>query len=257
MKRIIKIGLGLLAIIVVIQMWSCQHDPLMSDDDSMMPIDTMTMDTMTIDTMQVDTIPLGIPCDPDIIYFSKDVLPLLISNCAFSGCHDADSAEDGVILESYEDVIMTADVEPFNLDDSEIYEVLVDQDEEERMPPAPTERLSADQIQIIARWILQGAEDLNCDPSLTACDSTSVSLANDVQPILNSQCLGCHSGAAPSGGIGLDSYGLIKNVADNGKLIGAITWSPGFVDMPQGGDKLSDCDIAIIQGWIDEGTMDN
>ena len=69
--------------------------------------------------------------------------------------------------------------------------------------------------------------------------------------------MGCHSGANPSGGIGLGSYGQIKNVADNGKLIGAISWSPSFANMPDGGEQLSDCDIATIQGWITEGTLDN
>jgi len=133
-------------------------------DDDMMPIDTMMVDTIPVDTM-----PDGVPCDPQVIYFNQDVLPILNSNCAFSGCHDAASAEDGVILESYEDVIATADVEPFNLDDSEIYEVLVDDDLDDRMPPPPTAALSSDQIQIIAQWILQGGENLECDPALSDC----------------------------------------------------------------------------------------
>ena len=119
---------------------SCKHEPIIEEVE-MNPIDTTSNppDTMTVDTMTVDTTNMGVPCDPDVIYFDLDVLPLLLSNCAFSGCHDAASHQDGVILESYETVIQTADVEPFNLGDSEIYEVLVDTDLDEIMPPPPTE----------------------------------------------------------------------------------------------------------------------
>ncbi len=226
-------------------------------DDDMMPIDTMDIDTMPVDTMPVDTMPVAVPCDPQVIYFDQDVLPILNSNCAFSGCHDAASAEDGVILESYEDVIATADVEPFNLNDSEIYEVLVDSDLDERMPPAPTAALSSEQIQIIAQWILQGGENLECDPTLSECDSTDVSFSIIVQPIIASHCQGCHSGSVPSGGIDLVDYDGVKVVADDGKLIGAISWDSGFENMPQGGDQLSDCNISKIRSWVEDGAPNN
>ena len=252
MKRILNISIVFFLIVLALQNWSCEHNMVIPVDDDMMPVDTMP-----IDTMPIDTTPVGEPCDPQVIYFNQDVLPILNSNCAFSGCHDAASAEDGVILESYEDVINTADVEPFNLDDSEIYEVLVDDDIDERMPPAPTNPLSSEQIQIIAQWILQGGENLECDPTLSACDSTEVSFSNDIQPIIASHCQGCHSGATPSGGIDLSSYSGVKSVADNGTLIGAISWEQGFEQMPQGGDQLPDCEIAIVKGWIDEGALDN
>lgn len=227
MNRILKILFLVIAVIVALDIWSCQHSPIIPVDDDMMPIDTMEVDTMDTDTMN------GIPCDPDIIYFDKDILPILNSNCAFSGCHDAASAENGVILDSYENVLATVDVEPFNLDDSELYEVLTDNDEEERMPPAPTDRLNQEQIQIIAKWILQGADDLECDPGLSECDTMEVSFANDVQPLIVTHCQGCHSGATPSGGIDLSDYAGIKVVAENGFLVGAISWESGFEKCPR------------------------
>jgi hypothetical protein len=247
MKRILNISFVICLIMLALQNWSCKHSPIIPIDDDMMPIDTMPMDTT----------PGGIPCDPLVVYFNQDVLPILNSNCAFSGCHDAASAENDVILESYEDVIATADVEPFNLDESKIYKVLVENDIEDRMPPSPNSPLSPDQIQIIAQWILQGAENLTCDPSLSECDTIDVSFANAVQPLIVSHCQGCHSGSAPSGGIDLSEYNGVKNVADNGKLIGAISWEAGFEKMPQGGDKLSECDIAKVQSWIDDGALNN
>ena len=29
------------------------------------------------------------PCDPSKVYFVNDVLPIFLSSCAYSGCHDA------------------------------------------------------------------------------------------------------------------------------------------------------------------------
>ena len=106
---------------------SCKHEPLW-EEMTENPTDTTSnpIDTMTVDTNTVDTTNMGVPCDSNVVYFDLQVLPILQSNCAFSGCHDATSAQDGVILESYESVMQTADVVPFDLDDSEIYEVLVD-----------------------------------------------------------------------------------------------------------------------------------
>lgn len=239
-----------------IWMMSCKHEAIVMDDD-MMPIDTIPIDTMTIDTNTVDTTNTSVPCDPDVVYFETDILPLLNSNCAFSGCHDAASAEDGVILESYESVIATADVEPFNLDDSEIYEVLVDDDIGDRMPPSPTAPLDQNQIQLIAVWILQGAENLVCDPSLEPCDTDDISFAAIVKPIIDLKCVGCHSGNPPSGGIDLSTYNGVKAIADNGSLTGSISWETAYENMPRNGDQLPDCEIDQIKSWVDAGALNN
>lgn len=243
---------------------SCKHDPFLAPIDPVdttSTIDTTMTDTTGIDTTGVDTTTIdtvtGIPCDPDVIYFEKDILPILISNCAFSGCHDAASAEDGVILIDYVNTIMTADVEPFNLDDSEIYEVLVDSDLDERMPPVPTAPLPADQIQLIAKWILQGGENRMCDEMATGCDTTNVSFSTFVKPLLDMHCLGCHSGSSPSGGILLTDYSNILTVVQNGSLLGSIQHENGFTAMPIGNDQLPQCDIDKIKSWIDAGALDN
>lgn len=235
---------------------SCQHEPLF-DEPILDPIDTTTIDTTTIDTTTVDTTIIQMPCDPDIIYFAQDVLPILVSNCAFSGCHNAASAEDGVILESYETVIQTADVEPFNLNDSEIYEVLVDNDLDDRMPPDPTPALSQAQINTIATWILQGGLNLDCDENIGECDTDEVSFSAFVKPLLETHCQGCHSGPTPSGGVDLTTHSNIQVYANNGKLHGSIAHQPGFEAMPQGGEQLDDCTIEKIKSWIDTGALDN
>ncbi len=237
---------------------ACRHEPLFVEDD-IVPIDTTSnpVDTQIIDTTVVDTTLMLMPCDSEKVYFDLQILPILQSNCAFSGCHDAASAEDGVILDSYENVVATADVEPFQIDDSEIFEVLIDPDEGERMPPAPTDRLPADQIQLIATWILQGGEKLECDPNAQGCDTISISFAQFVEPTIRTHCQGCHSGAVPSGGVNLTNYENIKAHALNGRLLGAIGWENGFSPMPRDLEPLPDCTIDKIEAWVQQGSLNN
>ncbi len=91
-----------------------------------------------------------------------------------------------------------------------------------------------------------------------SCDTTNVKYSVTVTSILqNYGCLGCHSGAGSSGNIRLDSYSAVKQLADNGKLYGSITWSSGFSPMPKGGAKMSTCDISKIKAWIDAGAPNN
>jgi len=49
----------------------------------------------------------------------------------------------------------------------------------------------------------------------------------------------------------------LRILALNGTLAGAIEHTPGFTPMPQFGDKLSDCNIAIIKAWINNGALNN
>ena len=242
-----------IVLMLFVGMLSCVHDPLQPLDpgnggnggNGGNPIDTL------------DEEPIGIVCDPDTVYFEKDILPILRSNCAKSGCHDAQSHEDGVVLESYLQVLTTGDVRPFDLEDSDLYEVITESDPDKRMPPPPNQRLTSEQIALIAKWINQGAENYTCDANAGVCDTTQVTWSGFVAPLMVNYCNGCHSGTNPSGGINLTSHASAQTVALDGRLIGALTWATGFTPMPQGGNQLTDCQIAKIQTWIHEGAQNN
>lgn len=227
--------------------WSCVHEPINGPVD---PGGGGGVDP-------IDTTDTGIPCDPDVVYFERDVLPILKSNCAFSGCHNAGTAQDDIILESYESVMASDVVRANRLDNSDLYEAITDDDIEDRMPPQPRNKLSNEQIELIGKWILQGARNEMCDSNAGACDTTNVSYSQDLKPIFNNSCVGCHNSGNASGGIRLDDYAGIRTVADNGRLVGAITWAPSFQNMPQGGQKLDDCKISLIQAWINQGSGNN
>ena len=94
-------------------------------------------------------------------------------------------------------------------------------------------------------------------PGVIPCDSSNVTYAAKVLPIITFNCFGCHSASVASGNVILEGHSNLKTYADNGRLIGSITHAPGFSPMPKGGNKLSECDINIIQAWITSGAANN
>ena len=229
---------------------SCEHDPVAGPvDPGPDPIDTTDN--------PIDTTDEGVPCDPAVVYFATEVLPILRSNCAKSGCHDAITHEEDIILDSYTNVMNSDVVEPFDLNDSEMFERITDSDPDKRMPPPPHQRLTADQINTIATWILQGTQNLTCDENTGACNTDNITYSGFVAPLLTTNCVGCHSGGAPSGGISLNTHAGVQTVALNGRLYGAISHANGFQPMPRGSAKLSQCTIDKVKAWIDNGAQNN
>lgn len=79
-------------------------------------------------------------------------------------------------------------------------------------------------------------------------------------PILKTYCLGCHTGPTAGAGVDLSTYAGVQAAALSGQLLGSITWvSPytGTKQMPQGGTKLPDCNIAQVRKWIESGASNN
>ncbi len=187
-------------------------------------------------------------CDPNTVYYVNDIQPLLNSSCAYSGCHDVVSHQEGVILTTYDKVISTGEVKAGNPSGSEIYEKI----QEGEMPPSNP--LSAYQQQLIFDWITQGAKNNRC---VESCDTTNISYAMHIKPTIENNCTGCHSGSSPAGGISISNYNELKAIASNGSLIGTIEHKSGYSPMPKGMTKLSDCQIKQINIWINDGMQNN
>ncbi|MCB0648499.1 MAG: hypothetical protein KDC49_17640 [Saprospiraceae bacterium] len=220
--------------IYVTAIFSCTHDPIYSPPD-------------TTDLTGNE------PCDPDIIYYEKDIQPILNSSCAYVGCHDANTAEHNVDLSSYTKALR--EVEPGRLKNSELYEVITTSNPGKRMPPSG--KLPAELIGPIEKWILQGAKNLTCDQSATNCNIEGSTYSGAVKGIMSTYCYGCHSGSNPLGRIRLDSYETVKASANNGSLYGSIAWVSGYQRMPDGLPKLDDCNINKVKNWIDNGAQNN
>ncbi|MFM7079971.1 MAG: c-type cytochrome domain-containing protein [Bacteroidota bacterium] len=199
----------------------------------------------------------GIPCDPDSVYFEQQILPILISNCNQSGCHNAGSASDGVILNNYSNVFNTGGIVPGNPGASDLFEAITETDPDKIMPPPSEAPLTPAQINLIQTWIQQGGKNNYCDQALGPCDTLNVTYNGTVKPILQTKCVGCHSGNSSSGGINLSTWAGVNAVATNGSLTGSIKHLPNYTAMPAGSPKLPDCEIRKIEIWVSQGAPNN
>src|SRR6478609_1754510 len=99
--------------------------------------------------------------------------------------------------------------------------------------------------------------------SLQAHAAATPSFSADVAPILQKNCLACHSSAAKMGGLVIEKFDvLIKGGAHGPAIIPGksgesrlILMLEGKVQprMPFGADPLSDADMVTIKTWIDAG----
>lgn len=241
-------GMGVLAWAVFFS--SCQREPvyvgsLLGGGD---PIDT------TVVIIDTTTYPQVVPCSPDSVYFEQQVLPILTSNCAMSGCHDAQSHSEGVTLTNYNTVRTTGKISTTNPTNSKLYRSITT-NSGDRMPPSPRTPLTADEKALILKWMQQGALDLHCGE----CDTTSVKFSTVIMPLISTRCKGCHGTINPGGNIRLTNYAEVKAQITNNKLWGSIIHAAGFKPMPypEGSALMPDCQIAQIRIWIQNGALND
>lgn len=228
MKKLLVILIGLSYCIIN----SCKHEP---------PV------------LITDPTPVPGPVANNGVCFESEILPLFKSNCAKSGCHDAASHVQNLVLDSYTNILKRG-VTPGNAATSKIYKVLFETGNK-KMPQPPNADLTTAQKALIGKWINEGAKNtVNCG---ITCDSTQFKYTANISVILSTYCTGCHSGAAASGNIDLSNYNNVKLQATNGKLVGAVTHTVGFSPMPQNASKLSDCQITQIKKWVAAGALNN
>jgi hypothetical protein len=249
MKRLFYIFSGsfiLLSIAIVI--YSCKHEIIYPSNYGYpgTPYGTYTPPPQP---------PQGKQCNPDSVYFNNDILPILISNCTM--CHSSSGGEETFNLSSYTAVMYSGTVSPGNPSRSRMYRSITGSGED-RMPPSSKPPLSQAQIDLIYKWIQQGAKNLTCD----ACDTGKYTFSGAVFPVIQNNCLGCHSGSNPGGGVSLASYNNILVVVNNGKLMCDLNQTtnsscPNWNAMPKGGYKLSDCILNQFNKWIKNGAKNN
>lgn len=231
MKQSFQYGLLLFATYWILIIVGCKHKPIQPDYTNAPLVESDN-------------------CSSDTVYFQNQILPLFVSNCALSGCHDANSASEGIILNSYANIMNTGEIRAGNARNSKAVEVLTETGDD-LMPPGNP--LSAEQIQLITDWVNQGALNNYCNE---ACDTSGEKTFSDfVSPLVQTNCQGCHSGSNPQGDISLTNYSEIRVIAADGRLSGVLNGS-GYAQMPPG-TSLSTCQIQSVQKWISAGYLDN
>ena len=94
---------------------------------------------------------------------------------------------------------------------------------------------------------------------LANCDTIAVSYADDIAPIMQTNCYFCHSTAnSPAGaGIILDSHAQMTVFVNNNRLLCAIEFGDGCSPMPPSGAQISLCDLALMNSWVNNGAPNN
>jgi len=248
-----KIDLLMVSLIFILTLFllltsSCKHEP------QILPIPNQTSETGGTGNGNWNG-NQGSTCSPDSVYFQKSILPLIVSNCAKSGCHDAASHKDGIVLASYTNIMNHGDIRPGRPSNSDLIEVITENDPDKIMPPPPAAPMSQADINLLTTWINQGALNNNCSDG--NCDTSSVTYSGTITPILQSKCVGCHNNTLQSGLVNLIGYANVKVYAQSGSLLGSIQHANGYFPMPKGGTQLSECEIASVRTWIRNGAINN
>lgn len=226
----------------------CKHDPIgdLSPDPPVTgPVDTLPSGTGS-----------GIACDPDSIYFRNTILPILVANCTQSTCHNSTDRRKDLVLSSYEQIMSTVEnVTSTDWQENKLIRAITETDPQKHMPLAPNPSLTPQQINQLKTWISQGAKNNSCNESFGGCETTGITYANFIQPLVQAKCQGCHSSASAQGGIQLTNYDQVKTLGLNGRLYAAVTRTSNW--MPNGGTKLDDCTRDKIKAWVDAGAPQN
>jgi hypothetical protein len=254
--KAIKIFFAIMLIINV--MASCLYDkppvePVVTTPPNATPT-TTTPSTGTGNTTGSGTPSTTITCTQPVVTNTKDsacfntqILPFFVSNCAKSGCHDSKTKEDGYDLSNFKS-ILSKGIDLKNPKNSKIYMAMLD-----NMPPKPAAKLLKAETDLVLKWISEGAKNVTCG---VVVDTANVSFSKTINPLLQTNCVGCHKTGAVSGGVLLDTYANVKLYVDNKKIWGAMNYSVGYFPMPPS-QKLTDCQLSVVKKWIDKGAKND
>lgn len=87
------------------------------------------------------------------------------------------------------------------------------------------------------------------------CDTIDVAYTTHIKPIIEEQCVFCHTGNNASGSVPLEDYNKVKAAVENSGLSAAVNYEPGKSKMPPSG-KLDECSLDIIRIWIEGGLQE-
>jgi hypothetical protein len=190
---------------------------------------------------------------PDVC-FESEVLPIFVTYCSTSGCHNATDRVKDYDLTNYNGIMQG--ITPNRPGSSDLVQAMGSIGED-AMPPSGSPQPSATQIATIKAWVNAGAVNTtNC--ATVSCDTAAaVTFSGDLQPMLATNCNGCHSGGSAGAGLDLTVFATVQQNALNGRIQGAMSGDPNFKTMPPSGALLSSCYVTKIEKWVANGAPNN
>ena len=139
--------------------------------------------------------------------FLRHIKPILESTCL--SCHNPDNIKGELLMNTRSNVIKGGEygtaLVPGDPDESSLYTLtILDPDDDDIMPPKG-DPLSKEQTDLLKVWIEQGAdwpEEVELKPAMR------VDFVQDVQPVLEQNCVGCHREGHADGDLRLDQREL-------------------------------------------------
>lgn len=189
----------------------------------------------------------GVGTKSDAVCFQRDILPILLSSCGTTGCHNQTSAKEGYVTVSYASVMANM-VKPGAPNSSKLYTEIANN----KMPPSPYTKLTKAAKDSIFNWIKNGALNSVCTSN---CDTiTAVTYSNQISAVISRNCASCHSGPTAQMGILLDTYANVKTYLDNGRLLSSVKGIS--IQMPPG-YKITSCELRQLELWKANGAKQN
>ncbi len=200
--------------------------------------------------------------------FEREIRPILESACV--SCHNEDRADGELRLDSLAAAItggsQGAAIVPGQPADSLLYTLMtLPADHAELMPPpddaAP---LTKSQTELVKAWIAEGAK---WPEGVTLEQRQRIEFVQHIQPLLETNCVSCHSGETPDGDFSLStrqmafesgvSGGSIIPFAPEDSLLYELTVLSRVDEqlMPplSAGGPLGKTNTELLRQWIEQG----
>ncbi len=88
---------------------------------------------------------------------------------------------------------------------------------------------------------------------LENCDTTDVTWEGQIKAILQQNCVECHNAEKHYNEVRHDTYEEELKVVNDGRLNGVVNHLAGYPQMPYQRPQLPDCELNLINAWIEKG----
>lgn len=107
---------------------------------------------------------------------------------------------------------------------------------------------------LIASWLLSCVNNNEFDLyGVTECNTDNITWASGISAIMAANCVKCHGPDIAYKNVRHDAYEYEMVVVRDGRLRGVVNHLDGYVKMPKDRDKLPECELKLINTWLDKG----
>src|SRR4051794_6468304 len=195
--------------------------------------------------------------------FEKDVLPVFTQYC-FT-CHGQSSPQLGLDVRTIASTLRGSHNGPVIVKGSPEKSLLYQKISTKAMPPPAFKQTMPDaQIDIIKRWIADGAVAEKPLAASKEVIGQRATFDKEIMPLFAARCVQCHGAGKPMGGLDLRSLPALLKGSKNGavvlegfseKSVLVRKMASRSMPPPGAGEPLSDAQIQGIRKWIDKGHL--